>query len=122
MEKCKYYKYGSCSGQKNFPCVDCKGDKLECEINETFKTPNTPEGVFKRNLKLELKKKIKDYPKIYFVDGVLLVEFYHLGNLSISYIETNIYNKMEAGIDTKSLALKIYNWYKSIILTRYFNE
>ena len=76
--------------------------------------------LFKKRLRIELKKRIKDYAKIYFIDNVLLIEFYHIGALSITYIETNITEKIESGISTTALADKIEKWYTSIILSRYF--
>lgn len=81
---------------------------------------NTPIQTYKHNLQLNLKEYIKDFTRIYVVDDVLLIEFYHLGNLSITYVETNITSKISSGLTSKDLADKVYKWYRSIILSRYF--
>lgn len=120
MEKCKYYKQGLCYGQKGAPAVTCYGDRFECNIEDSYELQNSPLYLFKKRLRIELKKRIKDYAKIYFIDNVLLIEFYHVGALSITYIETNITEKIESGINTTALADKIEKWYTSIILSRYF--
>lgn len=120
MEKCKYYKQGLCYGQKGAPCVTCYGDYLECNLKNGYEFQSSPEYIFKKRLRIELKKRIKDYAKIYYIDNVLLIEFYHIGALSITYIETNITDKIESGISTTDLADKIEKWYTSIILSRYF--
>lgn len=120
MENCKYYKQGLCYGQKGAPAVACYGDEFECEVTTTHTYQNNPLYVFKQNLKYELKKRVKDYAKIYFIGNVLLIEFYHIGSLSITYIETSIAEKIEKGLTTTELADKIDKWYKSIILSRYF--
>lgn len=118
--KCKYYKQGLCYGQKGAPAVDCYGDKFECNVDDSWELQNSPLYLFKKKLRIELKKRIKDYAKIYYIDNVLLIEFYHVGALSITYIETNITDKIESGLSTTALAEKIEKWYTSIILSRYF--
>lgn len=82
----------------------------------------TPEATFRYNLRIELKKHIKDFIKIYYVDDILLVEFYHTGQLSTVYIEANISDKMRKGIDSSELGYKIYKWYKGVITSRYFYD
>ena len=82
----------------------------------------TPEATFRYNLRIELKKRIKDFIKIYYVDDTLLVEFYHTGQLSTVYIESNISEKMRKGIDSSELGYKIYKWYKGVITSRYFYD
>lgn len=98
----------------------CHGDETECETLDNIFFPETPVSIFKHNLRTELKNYVKDFTRIYIVDDVLLIEFYHLGTLSITYVETSITRKMNEGVNSKELAEKVYKWYKSIILSRYF--
>jgi len=120
MNRCKYYKNECCTAQKGAPYVYCHGDETECETLDNIFFPETPASIFKHNLRTELKNYVKDFTRIYIVDDVLLIEFYHLGTLSITYVETSITRKMNEGVTSKELAEKIYKWYRSVILSRYF--
>lgn len=120
MERCKFYHDGYCYGQKGAPSTSCKGDVTECSVDETIEEVPTYYSVFKNHLKIGLRRFTKDFVKIYFVDDVLLVEFYHLGNLSVTYVETGIVDKIANGLDSQVLAEEIAKWYKKVILSRYF--
>lgn len=89
-------------------------------MEQYYDTPYTPMQTYKHNLQLNLKEYVKDFTRIYVVDDVLLIEFYHLGQLSITYVETNITSKISSGTTSKDLAEKVYKWYQNIILSRYF--
>ena len=112
---CNYYEGAThrCFGQKGTPRTFCNGDTSNCEI---------PYTQLKTNLLPKLKEYIKDYTRIYIKEDTLIVEFYHAGNLSTIYIESNLLHKLETGTTSSELALKIYKWYKSIILSRYFTK
>lgn len=120
MDKCKFYRDGYCYAQKGAPSTSCKGDMTECTDDEIIEEVPSYYSVFKNHLKIGLRRFTKDFTKIYFVDDVLLVEFYHLGNLTVTYVETGIFDKIAKGLDTQALAEKIVKWYKKVIISRYF--
>lgn len=122
---CNYYEGAThrCFGQKGTPRTFCNGDTSNCEIEYDYSPAyETPYTQLKTNLLPKLKEYIKDYTRIYIKEDTLIVEFYHAGNLSTIYIESNLLHKLETGTTSSELALKIYKWYKSIILSRYFTK
>ena len=122
---CNYYQGEThrCYGQKATPLCYCNGNTSKCEIASYSRVPDeTSYTVFKRNLVIALKEYIKDYIKAYIKDDKLIVEFYHQGYISTVYVEPNPLHKIEHNLDTATLAERIYKWYKSIILSRYFKK
>ena len=77
---------------------------------------------FKKFLNIELKSYVKDYISCEVNNNTLIVEFYHLSNLSYVYVNENINDVITKGTTPTELANKIYNIYKGVILYRHFNK
>ena len=77
---------------------------------------------FKKFLNIELKSYVKDYISCEVNGNNLIVEFYHLSNLSYVYVNENINDVIAKGTTPTELADKIYNIYKGVILYRHFNK
>lgn len=123
MERCKYYDNKRCLATKGAETCYCKGDKTECNNNQSQLTPDDITVLlYKKHLITSLKELVTDYVKIYVHNDTFTIDFYYAGEISYQHTVEDIYTKILTGEPTNQLAQKIVKTYKSIILSRHFRK
>lgn len=124
MELCKYYKINNtCSSRKYAPKCECYGDPTECELPEPVGYEITPACHFKKALLISLKELIKDFVRVILIDDYIRIEIYYNGEYNYCYVVRNIDTAIENGeITPEELAHRIRDTYKTVIISRHFNN
>lgn len=123
MDRCPFYMDSArCSGISTIPRCECFGDITECEKDEKFVYPLTPELVFKNALRVALKEYVKDYIRVFLIDDYIRIDFYHCGDYSYCHVIHNLADKLDHGLDPDKEAINISESYKGVVLNRYFKR
>lgn len=75
---------------------------------------------FTKNLKCELKTLIKGKVKCYITDDTLLVTVYAVNDIIWQATVNNISAQLVRGLDSKTMAHRVFKWYKAYIINLYF--